>query len=790
MKILLLEDNKTDVDLTLRGLTGVIPNCQVEVAQTLKEASIILEKCAAFDIAILDMMLPDGTGMDLLMEIRKSGIRMPVLILTGSGNEEVAAAAMKAGADDYIIKRLDYISKLPGYIDLAIQNHQQNRLLASEIIEVLYIEHHASDVDLTIRHMNQYAPQIHITILSSAEEALKLLPLNETEQTKFQVLILDYRLPGLNALEFTKIIRQERKLQIPVLLVTGQGNEEVAIQALKLGVNEYLVKRDNYLYRLPSLIMNTHQHYKLIQKQAELAKSETKYRLLAENSADVIFTTDLDLHYTYVSPSVYKLRGYNSEEVMQHTIEETLSPSSYATVIKVLSETMAELDASKASQMDPVMLDLEMKRKDGSMVSTEVKATVLFDENNQPVSILGVTRDITLKKKYELELIQAKEKAEESDRLKSAFLANMSHEIRTPMNGILGFAELLKEADLTSEKQQEYIRIIEKSGARMLNIINDIVDISKIESGQMNVSLRETNINEHMEFLADFFKTETENKQLQLLYKNTLSQKEAIIYTDSEKLYSILTNLVKNAIKFTNKGSIEFGVSILRNAHNIADSQSRQSELLFYVKDTGIGIPQARLEAIFERFIHADISMKQAYQGAGLGLAISKAYIEMLGGKIWVESKEGIGSTFYFTHPYKNESKDGNEIQITVEKKAVKKLKILIAEDDETSMELISIVAQKFGKEFIKVITGTEAVEACRNHPDIDLILLDILMPEMDGWEATRQIRKFNPDVIIIAQTAYGLVGDREKAMEVGCSDYISKPIKRDKLVEIIQKYF
>ncbi|MEI7983132.1 MAG: response regulator, partial [Bacteroidota bacterium] len=431
MNILLIEDNATDADLTQRGLKGSIPNCKVKVAQTLKQAENILKTSSAFDIALLDMKLPDGTGMDLLMEIRQSGLLIPVVILTGSGNEEVAAAAMQAGADDYIVKRQDYISKLPGLIDMAIQNHQQNMLLKSEIIEVLYIEHHTSDIDLTKRHINQFAPQIHITALSSAEKALKQLPLNETEQAKFQVIILDYRLPGLNALEFTKIIRQERKLQLPVILVTGQGNEEVATQALKLGVNEYIVKRDNYLYRLPSMIMNTHQHYQLIQKQAALAKSESKYRLLAENSGDVIFTTDLDMNYTYVSPSVFQLRGYTSEEVIQQTVEDTLTPASYAIVMKVFSETMAEIYASPTGKAEPVMIELEMKRKDGSFVSTEVKANVLFDENNRPKSILGVIRDNTLKKKYELDLIKTKEKAEESDRLKSAFLANMSHEIRT-----------------------------------------------------------------------------------------------------------------------------------------------------------------------------------------------------------------------------------------------------------------------------------------------------------------------------------------------------------------------
>ena len=248
------------------------------------------------------------------------------------------------------------------------------------------------------------------------------------------------------------------------------------------------------------------------------------------------------------------------------------------------------------------------------------------------------------------ELLEAKNKAEQSEKLKSAFLANMSHEIRTPMSGVLGFAKLLKKPDLTAEKQQEYLRHIEKSGARMLNIINDIVDISKIESGQIQIVIKEWNINRKIEEIYAFFKHEVEAKGIQFSIKNSLPAEKTIIKTDDDKIYAILTNLVKNAIKFTEHGSIELGCELATNPE-IAD-QNRNSEIQFFVSDTGIGIPKDRQQAIFDRFIQADIADKQAYQGAGLGLSISKAYVELLGGKIWVESEEGKGSSFYFSIPY------------------------------------------------------------------------------------------------------------------------------------------
>jgi signal transduction histidine kinase/CheY-like chemotaxis protein len=371
-----------------------------------------------------------------------------------------------------------------------------------------------------------------------------------------------------------------------------------------------------------------------------------------------------------------------------------------------------------------------------------------------------------------------KEKAQLADRLKSAFLANMSHEIRTPMNGILGFTELLKKPGLTGDEQKEYISIIQKSSNRLLNIINDLIDISSIESGVVEVHLVETNINEQLEFIHQFFHPEADQKGLKFAYSPDLKNDKAFIITDKEKLYAILTNLVKNAIKFTDKGQIHFGYKI------------RGYDLEFYISDTGIGIPADRQEAIFERFVQADLSDRMAHQGAGLGLAITKSYVEMLGGKIRVESIEGKGSTFYFTLPYNFEDvKTTQVLKTPVDKKINHKgdYIILIAEDDSVSETLISYTINSYAKEIIKVQNGADAVNICRSRNDIDIILMDIKMPRMDGYEATKRIRKFNERVIIAAVTAYGLRGDREKALESGCNYYISKPLQIDELLGIFE---
>jgi signal transduction histidine kinase len=303
-----------------------------------------------------------------------------------------------------------------------------------------------------------------------------------------------------------------------------------------------------------------------------------------------------------------------------------------------------------------VRFEVEHYNKNGHSFFLSNTASIITIAQQQ--YFLAFHQDITERKQAENELIKAKEKAEESDKLKTAFLTNMSHEIRTPMNGVIGFLDLLSETGLSGEEKDGIIALIQQSGKRMLNILHEIVDISRIESGQTVIHFQKTNINEKIENVYKLLKPDADNKSVNLSSKNSLPAEEAITLTDEDKLYAILTNLVKNAIKYTDKGSIEFG-------YDLVETHGRAS-LQFYVKDTGIGIPKDRQEAIFERFIQADIADVQARQGAGLGLSIAKAYVEMLGGRIWVESEQGKGSTFYFTLPYKTEPEEKNTEAIVV----------------------------------------------------------------------------------------------------------------------------
>ncbi|MDD5148990.1 MAG: ATP-binding protein [Flavobacterium sp.] len=508
-------------------------------------------------------------------------------------------------------------------------------------------------------------------------------------------------------------------------------------------------------------------------------KNLEDYKFALDQSA-ITAITDKDGVILSVNDNFCKISKYSREELIGKTHRMVSSNFHAKTFFREMWDTILS---------GKVWIG-EIKNKDKEGKFYWIHGTIIpfLDTNSVPFQFLSIRFDITEKKKAEEEMIKAKEQAEKSDRLKSAFLANMSHEIRTPMNGILGFAELLKNPEISGEDQQEYIRIIERSGVRMLNIINDIVDISKIESGLMDVSLSETNINKQIEYIYTFFKPEVNSNGLQLSYTISLPTKESIIKTDREKVYAVLINLVKNAIKYSHKGTIDFGYKLKQSIDKAVP------ELEFYVKDTGIGIPKDKQKAVFDRFIQVGITDKRVLQGAGLGLSISKAYVEMLGGKIWLESEEGKGSTFYFTIPYITQPEKEiipkkNNLEVD-ESNQIKNLKILIVEDDAISKLLITKAVSLFCDTILKASTGIEAVETSLNNPDIDLILIDVNMPEMNGHEATRHIRQFNKDVIIIAQTAYGLANDREEAIAAGCNDYISKPINIDKLKALIQKYF
>ncbi len=409
------------------------------------------------------------------------------------------------------------------------------------------------------------------------------------------------------------------------------------------------------------------------------------------------------------------------------------------------------------------------------------KAEKIAELTNRINDLIEVNQQLTQKiaglEEANAALQSAQKKAVESEKLKTAFLQNMSHEIRTPMNGILGFSQLLSNPELSDDERQSYLEIVTKSSNRMLNTFSNLMEVSMIETDTVPLHFSTINLNGVFGDLYADFKDEAGRKNLSLRFYSHLPDNDANIYTDGAKLSSILAHLIKNAVKYSDRrGEINFGYA------------KKDNWLEFYVQDNGKGIPKERHQVVFQKFISSKIDDKNALEGSGLGLTVAKAYVELLGGKMWLESSENKGATFYFTIPYKIHHDDMLTGEEAMAPAKSHKPKILIAEDEPYSKDYLTIILENMCSKIMYADNGLDAVNICRKNPDIDLILMDIRMPQMDGYEATREIRKFNKDIVIIAQTAFAMPGDREKALDAGCNNYISKPINRDELVTIIEK--
>lgn len=422
-----------------------------------------------------------------------------------------------------------------------------------------------------------------------------------------------------------------------------------------------------------------------------------------------------------------------------------------------------------------------MRHKSGRLLTVLMSAKVLMIKNEP--HILSITHDITNRKIIETELVKAKEKAEESDRLKSAFLANMSHEIRTPMNAIKGFAELLTLPDLSDDKKIKFIEVINQRTDDLLMLINDLLDISKIEAGQMVITETKGNVVDLFSELESFFSSNKSLTTIELRTRIELKQSEQTIYCDFFRLNQILINLVNNALKFTKQGRVTVGCKL-----------QDTNTILFYVEDTGIGIPEDKISVIFERFRQAsDENTSKVYGGTGLGLSIVKGLTELMKGKVWCTSTEDKGSTFYVSLPFvqvlKSADADFKQVEQPVFYDWNDKT-ILVVEDDMYNIELIQEFLAPTFATCICANNGQKAIDLYRNTPHIDLILMDIQLPDISGYEVTRQIRALNADIPIIAQTAYAANSDRKAAIEAGCNDYISKPLNKSLLLQLIKKYF
>ncbi len=508
----------------------------------------------------------------------------------------------------------------------------------------------------------------------------------------------------------------------------------------------------------------------------KLLESEQRYRMFFDNINDAAYIHEVvdgkePGRFLDVNQKMVEYLGYSRGELLEMHPNQIASQDSLE---KFKSST------NFFENMSHQYIEMEHLTKTGKKIPVELSMHYFQDEGKHMV--FGTVRDIRERVKYIRKLKKAKEKAEESDQLKSAFLANISHEVRTPMNGIIGFTDLISQVDLSEEQKDTYIRLIKRSADQLLRIINELLDISKIDTGQLKLNKNNMSLNELMDELMGYMKSllNQNSKNLTISCVRSLQSGDDVILADGKRLRQIFQNLLNNAEKFTESGNIEFG-------YNVSDEEN----IRFFVRDTGIGISSDKVLAVFERFRQADDSHTREFGGIGLGLPIAKGLVELMGGTVNLETETDKGTMVEFILPVQKSklAKREPSIPLVFEEPDLTNKTLLIVEDNPENSALLSEYAQLNGAQVIVTAKGREAIDLCMMNPNIDLIFMDIRLPDISGLEVTKSIKKFLSNVPIIAQTAYASSEDMNLCLEAGCDDFITKPIEMKAFYSMVSKH-
>ncbi len=623
-----------------------------------------------------------------------------------------------------------------------------------QAIRILFVEDNVLDLYLAERELRNAGILYESQCTDKKNDFDRLLGTYNPD-----IIISDFFLPEFDGLYVLKKVLEEFP-DVPVIITTGSINEETAVTCMKAGAADYVLK-DQYR-RLPFAVKDVISRNSIRRDKDKAEKalidSEIRYRNLVEHSPAGIFQTSLQGKLVYVNTAFARLLSYSGQQELLNNDMRS---------IFVYEDEETELIEMVTEQKSVTDFETSFVTRFGEQKDVLIGASI------QEGIITGMVLDISDRKKAENELLKAKEKAEESDRLKSAFLSNLSHEVRTPMNGIVGFAELLLDPYLDDESKKEYVETIMDNSNQLLKIISDIIEISKIETEQLSINYKEFGLNEFLLDIEFQYTPLALKAGLEFHLNYDAFHEKLLVISDDQKIRLSVTHLLDNALKFTTSGSIDLNVS------------RKDSQLEIAVSDTGIGIPQEEMQNIFEPFRQVDESLSRRHGGNGLGLAICRAYVELLGGVISVRKNEPQGSVFTLSFPVRIKEEG---ITRALEIPDYSALTFLIAEDDQTNYAYIKRLLIPSGASLLHAETGRQVLDILEKNNNIHLILMDIKMPDINGLEATRIIKKNNPVIPVIATTAYAMDGDKELCFEAGCDGYVPKPIRSSELIREIRK--
>jgi PAS domain S-box-containing protein len=876
-KILIVEDQPADAELALHEIGKVLKNFQYRIVETQNDFIYQLDIFSP-NIVISDYQLPSFDGMTALKISKEKYPLLPVIIFTGSMNEDTAVECMKAGASDYVIK--EHLKRLGNAVLNAFEqsdivkekliaeqafktSEEKYRTIFENVQDVFYqtdLEGTVKEISPSIKHFSEFkreeiighsVSELYLDFKDREQLLLMLTTKGEirdyeirmktkigkikygsinarlvkdeegkphhidgairdiTEriavskalgqsEEKFRNLFENHSAPNMimNPRTFEIIdanhaaaqfygwsIEELKNLKVQEINISPLPEIKRVISTIheeKLGNFEFQHRlkngqiKDVEVFASEIQIADENYIHVIIHDITNKKKTEQQNRLLSkaiEQSPVVVVITNPSGIIEYVNAQFTNLTGYSFEEVIGKNPRILKSGEQSNEYYKELWDTIMAGNEWTG--------ELQNKKKNGDLFWESATITPLVDEHGNITHFVGIKEDITEKRKILQALVSAKEKAEASDKLKSAFINNISHEVRTPLNGIVGFSELLINPEISEEKKSLFNDIIKKSSSRLLNTITSYMDISLIASGNIEVHEKTFHLNPVFDEIYAEHEEKCNDKGLSLNIIRPSIPGDLQIKSDQELLRKTFSYLLDNAIKFTQKGSIEFGF------------RKKQEKLEFFVTDTGVGIESDILKTIFESFMQGDFSLTRGYEGSGLGLTIANGLVKLMGGVISVNSQVGSGSTFSFTihessivhppasTPYPNER----------EPRILSNPIVLVAEDDEFNYKFIEIVLKKENYIVLRAENGMEAVRSCREHPGINLVLMDMKMPIMGGLEATREIKKISPNLPIIALTAYVSSSDEYQAYLSGCDEFISKPINRTRLLYLIKNY-
>ena len=779
MKILYVEDNPQDADLTIRAFKKTAPHFKVDIVSTQKQALSILDgpDFSLYDLVLTDMNLPDGDGLFIVSHIRLRSLPLGIVLLTGQGDEETAVSALKSGADDYVLKRAGYLDNLHIYLENAFNHYLAEISKRKKPIRVLYVEHHDVDIDLTRRHFERHAPHIQLDFVRNGTDLLTRLSDQKTS-IPYDVLLLDYRLPMANAIEILKDIKIHQKIEIPVVLITGKGDEEIAVAALKLGAADYVVKNSGYLFKLPSIMENAFHTSLLARQHTALKESEKKYRNIFENAVEGLFQSTPEGGFISVNPAFARMLGYASPEELMSSV------SDIAKQYYVNDEDRQRYKQILQKQGSVRFFEFQARCKDGSHIWVSNSTNVIYDQDGKIVCYEGYVTDITELKQVEEERVKLEKQYQQAQKMESVgrLAGGVAHDYNNALTAIMGFTELaMMDADPAGPLYADLNQVL-KAGRRAQDITRQLLAFAR----KQTIAPIALDLNVNVESMLKMLRRLIgEDIDLAWLPETGLWP----VKMDPTQMDQILVNLCVNArdaIEGVGKITIETENMVFDSAYCADHSDFVPGKfVLLAVSDNGCGMNQEIINNIFEPFF----TTKDVDKGTGLGLATVYGIVKQNNGFINVYSEEGKGTTIKIYLP-RHKSK-AVEIQgdNTANIPQGRGETILLAEDDQPILKLTEKILSRLGYAVLSAETPARAIALSREHTGtIHLLITDVIMPGMNGKELSERLQSLYSDLKIMFMSGY----TADAIARLGVLDegvrFIQKPFSQKDLAEMVRK--